>query len=174
MRSALLVCSPGGHLLQMLELEPSWRAFDVTWVTLRAADVDHLLAGQDVVFGHGPTNRSVKALLRNLVVAWRVVRARRPDVILSTGAALAVPFFLVGRLFGCRLVYVESLTRTRDLSLTGRLVYPLATRFIVQWPEAARGRPRAVYAGSLLDASVVDGEPITSRKVSLHGTFEGS
>ena len=148
-RRVLLVCSPGGHLLQMRALRPAYEGQDITWVTLEGADVGVLLAGEDVRLAHGPTNRSVRKLLRNLVVAWRVVRDVRPDAILSTGAALAVPFFIVGRLRGVRLVYVESLTRTATLSLTGRLVRPLAHTFFVQWPGAA-GRRGVRYVGGLL------------------------
>jgi UDP-N-acetylglucosamine--N-acetylmuramyl-(pentapeptide) pyrophosphoryl-undecaprenol N-acetylglucosamine transferase len=70
-------------------------------------------------------------LVLNLGFAWRTIRERRPDVILSTGAGLAVPFFVVGRLLGVRLVYVESLTRTRGLSLSGRLVARLAHELFV-------------------------------------------
>jgi len=88
-------------------------------------------------------------LLRNLRLAWDVVRQERPDAILSTGAALAVAFFLVGKLHRVRLVYVESLTRTNSLSLSGKLVYPLADAFFVQWPTATRRR-RARYLGSLM------------------------
>jgi oligosaccharide biosynthesis protein Alg14 len=146
--SALLVCSPGGHLLQMMRLEGAWTDFERTWVTLAAPDSDYLLRDERRVLARGPTNRSVRALLANAALAWRTVRRERPDVILSTGAALAFPFFLVGKLFGARLVYVESLTRTDRLSLTGRLVYPFADAFFVQWPEAARRRAR--YAGRLL------------------------
>lgn len=149
-RRALLVCSPGGHLQEMLLLEPSYRNLDPTWVTLPGTDVAHLLRGRKVILAHGPTNRSLSRLALNLVVAWRVIRRERPDVILCTGAALAVPFFLVGRLLGVRLVYVESLTRTESLSLSGRIVYPLANDFFVQWPEAARKYRKATYAGSLL------------------------
>ena len=145
----LLVTSPGGHLLQMLELELAWRDTDRTWVTLSSEDVGHLLSGEEVVTGHGPTPRSVPNFLRNLLLAWRTVRGHDPDVILSTGAALAVPFFIVGKMHGCRLVFVESLTRVRGLSLSGRLVYPLADAVFVQWPLAARRR-RARYVGSLL------------------------
>ena len=147
---ALLVCSPGGHLAQMLSLEPAWRELETTWVTLPAADVEYLLAGQDVVLGRGPTNRSLKNLVRNVGIAWRTVRDCRPDVILSTGAALAVPFFLVGRLHGCRCVYVESFTRVEGLSFSGRLVYPLANTFFVQWPSLAEGFRKAVYVGSVI------------------------
>jgi len=87
--------------------------------------------------------------LANLRIAWRVVRRERPAAILSTGAALAVPFFVVGKLHGVRLVYVESLTRTDELSLAGKIVYPFADAFFVQWPEAAK-RKRARYVGGLL------------------------
>ena len=149
-RRALLVCSPGGHLVQMLALEPSWQDLETTWVTLPGSDVDHLLEGRDVVRGHGPTNRSLPNLFRNLRLAWRTVSSKRPDVILSTGAGLAVPFFLIGRMRGCRCVYVESLTRIERLSLSGRMVYPLANAFFAQWPGAAGTRRRARYEGSLL------------------------
>lgn len=148
--AALLVCSPGGHLLQMLRLQPAWGRMPCTWVTLEAPDSTHLLREQSVVFAKGPTNRSLRALLANFGIAWRVVRRERPAAILSTGAALAVPFFLVGKLHGVRLVYVESLTRTEELSLAGKLVYPLADAFFVQWPGAAAKRRRARYVGGLL------------------------
>jgi UDP-N-acetylglucosamine:LPS N-acetylglucosamine transferase len=146
----LLVCSPGGHLQQLLALEPAWRGAESAWVTLPGPDVDFLLADAEVTLGHGPTNRSVLNLLRNLGLAWRLLRRRRPDAILSTGAGLAVPFFVAGKLLGIRLVYVESLTRTESISLSGRLVYPLADRFFAQWPQAAARLRRAEYAGSIL------------------------
>jgi beta-1,4-N-acetylglucosaminyltransferase len=146
---ALLVCSPGGHLLQMFCLQPAWAEAERTWITLEAPDSSYLLREERAILAHGPTNRSLAALIANLPLAWRVVRRERPDVILSTGAALALPFFLAGKLLGARLVYVESLTRIHDLSLTGRLVYPLADAFFVQWPDVARRR-RARFVGRLL------------------------
>jgi beta-1,4-N-acetylglucosaminyltransferase len=146
----MLVCSPGGHLLQLLSLEPAYEDLEATWVTLPGADVEHLLAGRDVLVAHGPTNRSLVKLLKNLPFAWNAVRRRDPDVIVSTGAGLAVPFFVVGRLLGRRLVYVESLTRSETLSVSGRLVYPLADRFFVQWPQLARRHRKARYEGSVL------------------------
>jgi UDP-N-acetylglucosamine:LPS N-acetylglucosamine transferase len=146
----LLVCSAGGHLQQMLALEPAWRGNDRAWATLPGADVESLLREEDVTLGHSPTNRSLKNLARNTALAWRVLRRRRPDAILSTGAGLAVPFFLVGKLLRIRLVYVESVTRTESLSLSGRIVYPLADRFFVQWPAVAERFRRAEYAGGIL------------------------
>jgi beta-1,4-N-acetylglucosaminyltransferase len=145
----LLVASPGGHLLQLLALKRAWQELEHQWVTLPTADAKHLLVDANVVFAHGPTARSIPALVRNLRLALAMIRRDKPDVILSTGAALAVPFFIVGRIYGVRLVYVESFTRVQHLALTGRIAYPLSDAFFVQWPQLAR-RSRAVYAGSIV------------------------
>ena len=148
-RKALIVASPGGHLLQMLALEPAWRDLDRAWVTLRSPYVEYLLREEEeVTYGHGPTPRDIGNFFRNLRLARRVLCERDPDVIVSTGAGLALPFFLLGRLQRRRLVYVESITRVDRLALTGRLVYPLASAFFVQWDSLSRLR-RARFHGSI-------------------------
>ena len=60
----LLVCSTGGHLLQLLELRPAWESFPRVWVTFDKSDSVSLLQGEQVVHAHGPTNRSVPNLPR--------------------------------------------------------------------------------------------------------------
>lgn len=150
MTRVLLVCSPGGHLQQMLALAPAWQDLERHWVTLRAPDTEHELAGEAVTWAHGPTNRSLAKLARNALLAREVLRTVDPDVVLSTGAALAVPFLLGARATGRRAVYVESFTRVEELSLSGRLVYPFVDELFVQWPQLAARRRRARYAGSVL------------------------
>jgi UDP-N-acetylglucosamine:LPS N-acetylglucosamine transferase len=145
----LLVACGGGHLLELLALEQAWRDLDHRFVTQRTVDATHLLADEDVVYGYGPSTRSISCLLRNLRLAWTTIRQYRPDVILSTGAHIEVPFFIVGRLHRLRLIHVESLTRLERPSLSGRMVYPLADAFFVQWPTSAPRR-RALYAGSIM------------------------
>jgi UDP-N-acetylglucosamine:LPS N-acetylglucosamine transferase len=70
-------------------------------------------------------------------------------VIVTTGAAVAIPFAWIGRLRGVNVVYVESLTRIHRPSLSCRLVAPVADRIYVQWPELLQALPRARYAGSI-------------------------
>jgi UDP-N-acetylglucosamine:LPS N-acetylglucosamine transferase len=118
-------------------------------VTLRSTDVEYLLRGEDVVFGHGPTPRNLGNFFRNLRLAWRVLGEQDPQVIVSTGAGLALPFFILGRIRRRRLVYIESVTRVEKLALTGRLVYPLTDAFFVQWPGLSRRR-RARFHGSVI------------------------
>lgn len=90
---------------------------------------------------------------RALGVSWqtfRLLRQLRPTAILSTGPALAVPVALLGKTVGARLIFVETGSRVNQLSLTGRLLYPIADLFFVQWPQLQARLPRAIYAGRLL------------------------
>lgn len=121
-------------------------------MTFDKSDARSLLDGEHVFFAHGPTNRSLRNLLRNLVVAWRVVGEVRPKVVLSTGAGIAVPFAWVARLRGAKVVYVESLARIQGPSLTYRLVAPVAERQYVQWPELAESLSGARFAGNVFSS----------------------
>jgi beta-1,4-N-acetylglucosaminyltransferase len=145
----LLVCSSGGHLLQLVSLREAWDCFSRAWVTFDKTDARSLLRGETVYFAHGPTNRNVPNLMRNLHLAWRLLRRVRPKVVLTTGAGVAVPFAWIGRLLGARVVYVESFTRIHEPSLSCRLIAPIAERVYVQWPELATVLPRARYVGSV-------------------------
>jgi UDP-N-acetylglucosamine:LPS N-acetylglucosamine transferase len=146
----LLVCSSGGHLLQLLALREVWSPYAHRWVTSDRSDARSLLADEPVTFAYWPTSRNVKNLVRNTFLSWRVLRETRPRVVLTTGAATAVPFAWLGRLFGARVVYIESLTRIEAPSLSLRLIAPVASRLYVQWPDLQRTVPKARYAGTVL------------------------
>ena len=81
--------------------------------------------------------------------ALRVLREWQPDAVLTSGPSVAVPVCLLARLRGRRVVFVENGSRVTRLSLTGRILYRVATLFLVQWPELAERRPRALYCGRL-------------------------
>ena len=87
----------------------------------------------------------------NLWEAFRILLRERPQVILSTGAGPAVPFALVGRLlFGCRVVFVETITRIQAPSMTGKIMYWLAHDFFYQWQSLGRFFPRGRFGGPLV------------------------
>jgi len=139
-------------LLQLHQLREAWEGRSVLWVTFDKSDARSLLAAERVVHAFGPTNRSLKNLVRNLVLAWRVVRRVRPQLLITTGAGVAVPFAWIARLRGARVFYVESITRMEGPSLSCRLIAPIADRVYVQWPELAARMGSAVYAGSIFSA----------------------
>lgn len=146
----LMVCSSGGHLAQLISLRPWLDTTSTRWVTFPTEDSRSQLTGQDVVDAHHPTTRNVPNLLRNAVLAWRLLRRDRPDVVVSSGAGVAVPFFVLARLLAIPTVYVEVYDRMDGPTLTGRLCRPFASRMLVQWPEQAGFYRDAVVVGPLL------------------------
>ena len=81
--------------------------------------------------------------------SWKILRACKPDAVLSTGPSVAVPVCLLARLSGVKVIFVETGSRVTALSLTGKILYRVADLFFVQWPDLAARLPRAIYAGRL-------------------------
>ena len=144
-----LVGSSGGHLTPLYMLKPFWQKKDRFWVTFDKEDARSLLEGERVYPCYYPTNRNLKNLLKNTVVAWKVLRKEKPDLLISSGAAVAVPFFYLAKLMGKKLIYVEVYDRIDKPTLTGRLVYPIVDCFIVQWEEQKQVYKKAVNLGSI-------------------------
>lgn len=146
----LFVCSLGGHLAQLYQLRPWWDRHERTWVTFDHPHAESLLQGERLITAFAPTTRNIPNALRNLRLAIKTIRAERPDVVISDGAGVAFPFFVVARLLRVRTVYLEVYDRITRPTLTGRLCYPLASLFLLQWPEQAASYPRGQVIGCLL------------------------
>ena len=119
-------------------------------MTFEKLDSTSLLAGEQVAWAHHPTTRNLANLVRNARLAWRLLRSYRPDGVVSSGAGVAFPFFLLARLLGKRTVYVEVYDRLDSSTMTGRLCYPLSDLFLLQWDEQRRNYPKGTVIGSLL------------------------
>ena len=146
---ALLVGSSGGHLAQLMCLRPWWETHERLWVTFDTPDARSRLAGEPTRWAYHPTTRNLPNLLRNTWQAWLVLRRNRPDVIVTTGAGVAVPYFWLGRLFGARTVYIEVFDRISSRTMTARLCRPATSLFLVQWEEQLALYPGAVLLGPL-------------------------
>ncbi|WP_051329487.1 glycosyltransferase family protein [Geminicoccus roseus] len=146
-RRTCFAYSPGGHLAELLRATDGIRFTDLYHVTFRSGR-DIGLAGQRVHHVCHP-RRSVARTLVNAVQSAIVLLRERPELIVSTGADVAVATLLLGRLFGARLVFVET-GGTLAPSLTGRLVYPFCDLFVVPWPEKLDAFPDAVLASGPL------------------------
>ena len=144
-----LVGSSGGHLAHLYMLKPFWEGKEHFWVTFDKEDARSLLQGETVYPCYYPTNRNLKNLIRNIGVAFRVLRKEKPDLLISSGAAVAVPFFYIAKLMGKKLIYIEVFDRIDKPTLTGKLVYPITDKFIVQWEEMKRVYKKAVNLGSI-------------------------
>lgn len=144
-----LVGSSGGHLSHLKLLQSYWEDKDRFWVTFDKEDARSILETEKVYSCHYPTNRNIKNLLKNTILAFKVLRQEKPDLIISSGAAIAVPFFYIGKLYGAKTVYIEVFDRINSPTLTGKLVYPVIDKFFVQWEEMKKVYPKAINLGGI-------------------------
>lgn len=143
-----IVSSCGGHLTEVRALKPAYEKYAHFYVLNDKVLLPDNMQGRTYFIAH--SERDWRFLL-NLWEAFRILWRERPLVILSTGAGPAVPFALVGRfLFGCRIVFVETITRIHYPSMTGRIMYRLAHDFFYQWDSLARYFPRGRLGGPLV------------------------
>jgi UDP-N-acetylglucosamine:LPS N-acetylglucosamine transferase len=130
-------------------LEPLWSQHDRFWVTFDKEDARSILKKEKMYPCFYPTNRNIKNLVKNTFLAVKILRKEKPDVIISSGAAVAVPFFYLGKIFGAKTVYIEVFDRIDKPTVTGKLVYPVTDKFIVQWEEMKKVYPKAINLGSI-------------------------
>ena len=133
-----------------MALRPLWNEYDRFWVTFRTEDAVSLLAGERVYWCYHPTNRNAKNLVRNSFLAAKVIMAERPSHLISTGAAVAVPFFYVGRMAGATLAFIETFDRIETPTLTGRIIAPITHHMCMQSLDQMSLYRRAEYVGPLL------------------------
>jgi beta-1,4-N-acetylglucosaminyltransferase len=141
-----LVCSHGGHLTELLEFQAAWEGHETVFITYPSKRV---LPGRTFTYSNLTEKplRVVPMFLRVL----RLLAKERPAWVISNGAEIAIPVFFAAWLLGIRTMYIESQCRVKSSSFTGRIVYPIASQFLVQWPEllSVYGS-KARYEGGLL------------------------
>lgn len=144
-----LVGSSGGHLTHLYLLKKFWSQEDRFWVTFDKEDARSILKDEKMYKCYFPTNRNIKNLIKNTFLAIKILKKEKPDLIISSGAAVAVPFFYIGKLMGAKTVYIEVFDRIDKPTLTGKLVYPVTDLFVVQWEEMKTVYPKAVNLGGI-------------------------
>lgn len=148
----LFAASSGGHLEEILRLRGLTETDNTVLLTEKVSYTLH--PWQKTVYTVPQVNRRDPAcvfkLLANGWVSLRVLAREKPDVVISTGALATLPVCLLCRMFRCRLIYIESLTRIQSLSMTGQALYRLADVFVVQWEKLQKRYPKAVCWGVIV------------------------
>ncbi len=145
-----LVGSSGGHLTHLYLLKKFWKDVDRFWVTFNKEDSKSLLKDEKKYWCYFPTNRNIKNLIKNTLLAIKILFKEKPDLIISSGAGPAVPFFYIGKLIGAKLVYLEVYDRIDSPTMTGRLVYVITDLFIVQCEEQKKYYPKSINLGGII------------------------
>jgi beta-1,4-N-acetylglucosaminyltransferase len=145
-----LITSHGGHLTEMLSVIEAFEGQEIFFVTYEGMRLEEL-ARHYRAYALKNIGTSPWRLLKSMTVAWRILRRERPDAVVSTGSEIAIPFFVLAKVLRIRSVFIESVCRIHSASGTGKVVYPLADVFLVQWPQTLEAYgTKARYEGGLL------------------------
>ena len=143
------VTSSGGHLTHLIQLKEWWQDKERFWVTFDKEDSRSILKDERKYWCYFPTNRNIKNLIKNTFLSIKILIKEKPDLIISTGAAPAIPFFYIGKLFGAKLVYIEVYDRIDKPTITGKLVHPISDLFILQWEEQKKFYSKGQVLGGI-------------------------
>ncbi len=151
-KKALFISSTGGHLTELLQLDPMFKNYDSYIVTERTKsnmklkekykNVNYLIYGtKSHLFTY------IFKFLFNSIYSFILFLIIRPDVIVTTGAHTCVPMCYIGRIFGSKVIYIETFANFHTRTVTGRLVYPMASKFYVQWETMLNLYPKSEFGG---------------------------
>ncbi len=145
-----LTASAGGHLSQLLRLMEYWEKYSAFCITTSEVARKKLQQyGRVYVVGECNRQQPIK-VLRVLMRCIRIVFKERPDVVISTGAAPSCMVCVIAKLLGAKVIWIDSIANVYCLSLSGRIIRPLADLFLTQWPDIAEKYKNVEYAGAII------------------------
>lgn len=155
MKKVLFISSTGGHFSELLQLKPLFEKYDSYIIT----EKDKTNENYKSIYGdklyylpYGTRSKIFSYIFKYFYLCLKTIYLFfkiRPKYIVTTGTHTAVPMCYLGKLFGTKIIFIETFANSRSKTLSGRMVYPIANLFIVQWKEMLKLYPKAVYGGSI-------------------------
>ncbi len=149
----LFISSTGGHLTEMMQLKKLFKKYDYYIVTEKTKStlylkdqykkrVSYLVYGtKDHFFTY------IFKLFYNIMKSIYLYFKIHPDYIITTGTHTAGPICYLGKIFGSKIIYIETFANMSTKTITGKLIYPIADLFVVQWESMLALYPEAKYGG---------------------------
>lgn len=153
MKKVLFISSTGGHLNELLQLKSMFSKYDYYIVTEKTdSNVDLKKTYGDkisyLVYGTKLHMLSYPfKFLFNCFKSLFIFLKFNPDVIVTTGTHTAVPMCYIAKLFRKKVIYIETFANMVTKTVAGRIIYPIADLFVVQWESMLKLYPKAVYGG---------------------------
>jgi beta-1,4-N-acetylglucosaminyltransferase len=143
-----LICSVGGHFKQMLKLTEAWKDHDHFFVLMDKPVIDSFRKREQVFMVTSP-ERNPFLFVINIFESFKIFLKMKPDIVISTGAGVAIAMCYIAKFFKKKVIYIEDWCIVEKPSVTGRAVYPIANLFIVQREHLKAFYPKAVFGGEL-------------------------
>lgn len=148
-KKVCLICSPGGHFEQIKQLRNVWEKYDCFYVLTKTKSTETVKQKKYLITFLG---RKSKISFAFNILLWfleeMIIFVKEwPDIVISTGAADAIPMCLIAKFFGKKVIFIETFARIDEPSRTGKIMYKYADLFIVQWESLLKFYPKAIYGG---------------------------
>lgn len=153
MKKVMFIASTGGHLSELMQLKRIFKNYDyeiVTEKTESTKDLEKTFGDKIKFVPFGNKHHLFRYLLTipvNIVLYLKYFFTFKPDVVITTGAHTCVFMCYLAKLFHKKVIYIETFANIYTKTLSGRLVYPIADAFIVQWESMLELYPNAIYGG---------------------------
>ncbi|MDU7632978.1 MAG: PssD/Cps14F family polysaccharide biosynthesis glycosyltransferase [Lachnospiraceae bacterium] len=150
-KKVCFAASTGGHFEQLMMLKPLMQKYDSFIITektkygvnvkeVRTYYLNQVNREENGCFGR---------LLANSFRSLKIYLREKPDVIICTGVLAMIPMCLICKMFGKRLIYIESFAKVTSPTQTGKFLYKFADQFYVQWPQMKEIYPNAICLGGI-------------------------
>lgn len=153
MKKVLFIASTGGHLNELMQLAPMFDKYDYHIITEKTKSTNSLVNKYGKKIDYLVYGTKDKKLVYPFKFIFNCFKSLilyiklRPSYIITTGTHTAVPICYIGKLFGSKIIFIETFANSKTKTLSGRMIYPIANLFIVQWKEMLKLYPKAVYGG---------------------------
>lgn len=143
----LAVASTGGHWVQLLRLIPAFKNHETIYVSTKAS-FESTVPGSRFYSIPDMNRNNLLHLFQSILEIWKIISKIRPDIVITTGAAPGLLTLIIGKMRGCRTVWIDSMANIDELSLSGRIASFFADRVYTQWENLANRR--VIYSGNIL------------------------
>ncbi len=149
----MFISSTGGHFSEMSQLKELTKKYDYYIVTEKTPNIGYLKEKHPKkvsLLVYGTKDHMITypfKLLFNCFKSLFIYIKVRPKVIITTGAHTAGPMCCIGKIFGSKIIFIETMANISTKTITGRLIYKFADLFIVQWESMLELYPKATYGG---------------------------
>lgn len=150
-KKVCLAASSGGHFEQLMMLKPLLEEYDgfiLTEKTIYSA-VPKGIKTYQILQVNRKEGLFIPKMIINTLKSFGIYIKERPQVVICTGVLAMIPMCLLVKLFGGKLIYIESFAKSSSPTITGKFLYRFADRFYVQWPKMLEFYPNAIYLGGI-------------------------
>lgn len=155
MKKVLFIASTGGHLDELMQLKPMFNKYNYHIITEKNQTTKKLKEEYDKKIDYLLYGTRSKIFSYIFIFAFNILKSIylylkiRPKYIITTGTHTAVPICYIAKIFGSKIIFIETFANRKTKTLSGKLIYPIANLFIVQWEEMLELYPKAVYGGMI-------------------------